>query len=245
MNMYDSLADYAGGALDGTPEGAAVAARIASDPAWRAAYEELTGALTLVQADLAVLAAQPDEPPRDFAAPFEPPALPQTRRKSQWALAGGSLAVVLLALAGGTFLLTGSDSSSTTRGMSADNGDAPAGAAPQSYAERIRVTASGKDYQRGPALGAAKSTDTPKSTSRGEAEEQSAVAELSRLRDKPALDRCLAQVQRRHGVVPEAADYARFEGRPAVILTFSGSTGIVVVGPSCGLSGPDEIYSSR
>ena len=38
----DLLADYIGGALTGTPEESAVAARIAGDPDWQAAYASLT-----------------------------------------------------------------------------------------------------------------------------------------------------------------------------------------------------------
>ena len=55
----DLLADYVGGALDGTPDEAAVAARIADDPAWRAAYQELTGSMASVTAGLRALAAEP------------------------------------------------------------------------------------------------------------------------------------------------------------------------------------------
>lgn len=50
---HDLLADYLGGALDGTPEQATVARLVEQDPAWRAAYAALAGALDLVHADLA------------------------------------------------------------------------------------------------------------------------------------------------------------------------------------------------
>ncbi|OKI57894.1 hypothetical protein [Micromonospora sp. CB01531] len=55
----DLLADYVGGALDGTPEQATVARLIESDPAWGDAYVALARAVDLVRADLADWAAAP------------------------------------------------------------------------------------------------------------------------------------------------------------------------------------------
>ncbi|MCW3813841.1 hypothetical protein ONA91_05155 [Micromonospora sp. DR5-3] len=55
----DLLADYVGGALDGTPEQATVARLIESDPAWGDAYAALARAIELVHADLADWAAAP------------------------------------------------------------------------------------------------------------------------------------------------------------------------------------------
>lgn len=49
----DLLADYVGGALEGTPEQARVARLIAEDPAWAQAHAELVVATDAVQADLA------------------------------------------------------------------------------------------------------------------------------------------------------------------------------------------------
>ncbi|NES16247.1 MULTISPECIES: hypothetical protein [Micromonospora] len=56
---HDLLADYIGGALDGTPEQQTVSGLVAADPAWRAAYDDLVRALDLVHADLAEWAAGP------------------------------------------------------------------------------------------------------------------------------------------------------------------------------------------
>ncbi|MGC1214189.1 MAG: hypothetical protein WA890_23385, partial [Micromonospora sp.] len=50
---HDLLADYVGGALDGTPEHATVARLVEEDAAWRRAYAALAPALDLVRADLA------------------------------------------------------------------------------------------------------------------------------------------------------------------------------------------------
>ncbi|MEU0152340.1 hypothetical protein [Micromonospora fulviviridis] len=56
---HDLLADYLGGALDGTPEQATVARLVEQDPAWGEAYAALTRAVELVHADLAAWAAEP------------------------------------------------------------------------------------------------------------------------------------------------------------------------------------------
>ncbi len=64
---HDLLADYVGGALDGTPEQDAVARLVEEDPAWGAAYAALTRAIGLVHADLADWAGDP--------APEMPPAV--------------------------------------------------------------------------------------------------------------------------------------------------------------------------
>ncbi|MGW5667332.1 hypothetical protein [Micromonospora sp. NPDC003776] len=56
---HDLLADYVGGALDGTPEQETVARLVEEDAAWRDAYAELVRALDLVDADLAEWAAGP------------------------------------------------------------------------------------------------------------------------------------------------------------------------------------------
>ncbi|MEV6850833.1 hypothetical protein [Actinoplanes sp. NPDC051411] len=55
----DLLADYIGGALTGTPEESVVAARIADDPAWQAAYESVGEGMALVTAELGRLAPEP------------------------------------------------------------------------------------------------------------------------------------------------------------------------------------------
>ncbi|MFG1676194.1 hypothetical protein [Micromonospora sp. NPDC049282] len=57
---HDLLADYLGGALDGTPEQATVARLVEQDPAWGEAYDALARALDLVHTDLAAWAATPD-----------------------------------------------------------------------------------------------------------------------------------------------------------------------------------------
>jgi hypothetical protein len=61
----DLLADYVGGALDGTPDETVVAALVADDPAWRDAYDALTGGMAAVGAELRVMGAGDEPMPAD------------------------------------------------------------------------------------------------------------------------------------------------------------------------------------
>ena len=63
----DLLADYVGGALDGTPEETVVAGLVADDPAWRAAHDALTGGTAAVGAQLRLLGAATEPMPTDVA----------------------------------------------------------------------------------------------------------------------------------------------------------------------------------
>jgi hypothetical protein len=78
----DLLADYVGGALTGTPDESAVAARIADDPVWQSAYTALSEGMTFVTTELSRLTPEPmpadlaahldalfTGPPADLAAP--------------------------------------------------------------------------------------------------------------------------------------------------------------------------------
>ena len=64
----DLLADYVGGALDGTPDEAAVTALIAEDDAWREAHAALTEGVATVTADLRSFGAAPEPMPADVFA---------------------------------------------------------------------------------------------------------------------------------------------------------------------------------
>lgn len=63
----DLLADYLGGVLDGTPDEAVVARLVAEDPSWRAAYGELSAAVSTVRDDLAGWGAVPVTMPDELA----------------------------------------------------------------------------------------------------------------------------------------------------------------------------------
>jgi hypothetical protein len=64
---FDLLADYVGGALDGTPEHGTVATLIARDPAWRTAHDELMQGMTAVRTDLSALGSSSEPMPADLA----------------------------------------------------------------------------------------------------------------------------------------------------------------------------------
>ena len=68
---FDLLADYVGGALDGTPEHVRVTDLVAHDPAWRAAHETLTAGMTAVGAQLSALGAAAEPMPADLAVRLE------------------------------------------------------------------------------------------------------------------------------------------------------------------------------
>lgn len=61
----DLLADYVGGALDGTPEEERVGERIRTDAAWARAYADLVVAFDGVSTDLSALGASPEPMPDD------------------------------------------------------------------------------------------------------------------------------------------------------------------------------------
>jgi hypothetical protein len=65
------LADYIGGALDGTPDEATVAALVETDPEWAGALGDMLTALAAVDADIAAYAAVPEPMPADLAARLE------------------------------------------------------------------------------------------------------------------------------------------------------------------------------
>ncbi|MEV6814916.1 hypothetical protein [Micromonospora sp. NPDC051296] len=64
---HDLLADYLGGALDGTPEAAEVARLVAEDPAWAQAHALLAPAVAGVRAELAEWAGPAPEMPSAVA----------------------------------------------------------------------------------------------------------------------------------------------------------------------------------
>ncbi|MDT5037760.1 MAG: hypothetical protein QOE03_2945 [Micromonosporaceae bacterium] len=78
----DRLADYVGGALEGTPDETAVAELVITDPDWTRAHAALVAADVLVRTDLAVVAARSEPMPADVvsrltaALAAEPPVEP-------------------------------------------------------------------------------------------------------------------------------------------------------------------------
>ena len=168
----DLLADYIGGALEGTPDESVVAALITDDPAWSAAYESLGGAMELVGAELgrfgpepmpaeladrleAMFAAPPLTLVRDGAASVEgAPAVPKKRerkspartgRRMRWAAPIAVAAGVIAFVGFGLDYLAGRDSSQSDSAGSNTAGLADSGAAPKVPATE-QIYHSGRDY---------------------------------------------------------------------------------------------------
>jgi hypothetical protein len=128
----DLLADYVGGALDGTPEQARVAALIADEPVWRDAYALLAGGMTAVGEALRDLGREPEPMPADVFARLDS---------------------VLSAATAGEFpeadqLHAPAAAAADTSGDGAGSGAPAAGAAPGRHL--VAVPASGVDAERSP-----------------------------------------------------------------------------------------------
>lgn len=147
----DLLADYIGGALAGTPDESVVATLIADDPAWRAAYESLSGGMAAVGAELGRLTSEPmpddvaarleaafaaaPAPPRLASVPGpetaadDAPAVPVTKRPARrlrWATPI-AIAAGVVAFAGFSLdYLAGRDSSSADKSASSATGEVDA-----------------------------------------------------------------------------------------------------------------------
>jgi hypothetical protein len=258
----DLLADYVGGALDGTPDEERVAGLVATDTAWQAAYEALEPGMIAVGAVLREF--EPEPMPDELATRLEalfrtPPAenspaepVPAKvvdldsarRRRRRWA-APIAVAAAVVAFAGvgvNSFLTSDSMSDAQTAAGSASNSQAEistdtAGAAGV-------TTRSGTDYTSGTLAEAAgkqmRSSGSADSPAAGE--EPAEVFGSTSLSSPDVLAECLAAISRENGggvLSFELVDYARFQGSPAVIVRFSAANGTWVwaVGPECGTSG--------
>jgi hypothetical protein len=147
-------------------------------------------------------------------------------------------------------------SGTSTAGSTA--ADRAAGAAPSA---NVPTLASGTDYQPGTlgtlATGRA-APAAPGNQRSGAAEGQfsndsagTVPGQLTPLTQPATRDACLAAITAKYGGRVVLIDYARFEGRPALIVVLAGSRAapngrwVVVVGPQCGGDGTiaDERYA--
>jgi hypothetical protein len=253
--QWDLLADYLGGALDGDPQYDEVTGLIESAPEWRRARTLLAEADNAVRDDLRLLAEAPVGPmPDDVAARLQAAfatdnVIPLRRRRApRWALPATIAAGVLAFASVGLTGLLGGDSSSEDTTSAAGNA-APEVADLPVIAEHVLV--SGRDYTATTAQALASRAETEQFASPLSASGQDAPAGrdalapplLRRLTEPAALNRCLAAIAIEHGVASTAVrliDYASFEGSPALLIVFTGSTGgdmVWVVGPDCGVGG--------
>ncbi|MFC0100699.1 hypothetical protein ACFFKH_24665 [Micromonospora marina] len=302
---HDLLADYLGGALDGTPEQATVARLVEQDPAWRAAYENLADAVDLVGADLAGWAAAPaPEMPQAVAdritaalagagpalrdgtpvvpaqsggvsrPPGTPPRLDRLsgpgRRPRRWARIAGPVALAAASVAAvglgvGRMADPGDGSVGTadrTGGEAAPMAAAPyrtTGPAVRSgtdwtperlAADRVPVGAKSIPGDMAGPSGAAKDGAE---TRPYKSERLGALSNLDRLNRPETLAACLTAIGVEHGAGPltvTMVDYARFQGAPALVVTFADAGGARwgwVSGPECGVpgSGADTRFRTR
>jgi negative regulator of sigma E activity len=259
----DLLADYVGGALDGTPDEERVAALVATDTAWQAAYEALEPGMIAVGAVLREFEPEPmpDELAARLDALFRSPAAENEpaepvpakvvdldsarRRRRRWA-APIAVAAAVVAFAGvgvNSFLTSESMSDTQSAAGSATNAEAEVMA--DTAGVDAVTTRSGTDYTSGTLAAAAgkqtRSSASADSPAPAAGEEPMAVFSLDRLSSPAALAQCLDEISRENGGVLsfELVDYARFKGSPAVIVRFSAPNGTWVwaVGPECGTSG--------
>jgi hypothetical protein len=323
---HDRLADFVGGALDGTPDATAVRTLIETDPGWAAAHADLVAASAAVSADLRSFGSRPNAVPEDVAARLDglfrrlesdPRAATEARtvtggeqpgsvrtgradgasarsggvtasgpggpggparrgpggtgpgrrtpaRRAKWAAGLAAVAAVIAVGVGFVSMVPIQGSDEATSGAADSAGGA---AAPQSAGGPPPI-ASGRDYQPGSFAGLG-SGQRPQAAPPGQADasaRQGSVAggepfssredanvppELIRLTGPAARQDCLDAIMRMHGGVPTVVEYARFTGRPALVVLLEGAgTGdgrqwIVVAGPDCGLvpGDVDELYN--
>ncbi|MFF5231179.1 hypothetical protein [Dactylosporangium sp. NPDC000521] len=290
----DLLADFVGGALDGTPQADDVRRRVSTDESWAEAYtalvtaevavrDELTalGAETLAMpADVeqklnaalqaAVVAPLPDAPVHDLARAREA----RRHRRQRWAIGLATAAAVLICGGFGVSLIVSEQTVSDRPATSAANGGSNNGAAPQAAPDSgsggtktstrsdAALVASGQDYGPGtvgrlaqgsppaaamaPDVEGSRNADVAKS-----AKPPAGVPEaLQRLTDPVARAACLNAVVGEYGGQVAVVDYARFEGKPALVVIVDGTRVgagkrlVIVVGPECGIGGAiaDELY---
>ncbi|MFI1992447.1 hypothetical protein [Actinoplanes sp. NPDC020271] len=273
----DLLADYVGGALDGTPESERVAALIADDPAWQEAYEVLAPEMATVGALLGGLPAEPM--PDDVATrldvalgasaaggeragggpgraaeptPDKADAVPQIvldlderRRKRgnhRWVrlVAPIGIAAGVAGVVGYGLLAAGdsaSDSGSSTVAAEGARGPMVVAASPATQA-------SGFDYTLG-TLAQERNRITADTQSSPMSQTNLAGGEtfgLDRLTAPGALADCLAAIARENAggtMTVSSIDYARFDGKPALVVRFTASNGewAWASGVDCGLPG--------
>jgi hypothetical protein len=279
----DLLADYIGGALAGTPDETVVATLIADDPAWRDAYESLSGGMAAVQGELGRFGPEPM--PDDVAArleeAFAAPRLTLVQdagdraddvrekaprgvkrkpgRRMRWvtpiAIAAGAVAFAGF----GLDYLAGRDTSTadkatSTAGGAADSAgrqdreqapamaesgpgsaDSDAGSSTAGKGEAPlppRIQMSGMDYTT-----KTLAVEPPQTLSSQSA--AAATGRLARLNGATALTDCLDMIAAENGAGPittESVDYAKFNGKPAIVVRFSAPNGVWAwaSGPECG-----------
>lgn len=258
---HDLLADYLGGALDGTPTYAYVDHLVTTSPEWRRAAAETRAALEAVSADLAGLRDEPLTIPADVASRIgellDPPkrdplaghivdrSTPR-RKRPRWQRWAAPVAVAAAAV---TFFALGRTSLLTTGGGAQTADDAarrgsaegvPQVAAPAATPEPVPTIRLGQSYDR-------ESLSKRRAQNFSSSDNPAAGPEANlmyRLQEPAALRACLDAVALVLPGRPTLVEYATFEGRPAAVISITtlGGGWSFVAGPNCGVAGPDELY---
>jgi hypothetical protein len=253
----DLLADYIGGALEGTPDESVVAALIADDPAWRAAHESLGGGMALVQTQLADLgpAPMPSAVADRLDELFRPaPQLTLVHSDGQVRAPGRRRKwLTPIAVAAGLVFFVGFGLDYVAGREGANTDQAASGAATESGQDAaadpaLSKIASGIDYSLGnlavepaQALAAPQAADPATSAAKSGSSRAALTDEpaLARLTATDALQDCLDAIQQENagGVLSvQSVDYARFNGSPALVVRFAAANGqwAWASGPDCG-----------
>jgi hypothetical protein len=255
----DRLADYVGGALDGTSDEAEVRHLVETDPEWTDAYEALLLADGLVSADLGRLGQEAPPMPADVvarldaalsgaqrpraSAPSVDELAERRKRRRRWATALSAAAAVVVIGVGGGYIVTshGDQMTSDSSGSAVNNGAAAPQAASEGQGPPPQRFSAKQDYNPSN-LSQLGDLIQPKYS--GNKDSQSAeggpASPLSALTAPEALNACVAAVVQQHGGRAVAVVDATFQASPALIVILEGAPEAdgrrlaVVVGPACG-----------
>jgi hypothetical protein len=174
------------------------------------------------------------------------------RRQITSALLGAF--ALLLVVGTGIGLLLGRDQGETDMSSGASNTAAKApqmasgsmGAGGMVSLPGVAVTASGTDYAQLTYAGFSSGQPVHGRTPDSRPGPQTTSAALDRLIAPDALATCLSDVETAVGGTPTSVDFARYQGRPALIVSIPSRRLVVAVGADCGLpgSGADELARS-
>jgi hypothetical protein len=248
-NDLDRLADYTAGALD-PADAQEVDRLIATEPAWARAHAALESAQPRLTEALAGLPREPmpDEVAarldRAITAASRPTGtgnvvlLASRRRRARLALgAAAAVAVLAAGLAGLTAL---NDRITSSSGSASRPDSAVAGKNPALVPHHggVPTAVSGTDYTHDTLAGAGVPPIAP-AFGGGQAQATADVpAALARLAAPDGLTGCLAAITAIEGGQATGADFARYQGQPALIVALTGgSARVVAVGADCGLAG--------
>jgi hypothetical protein len=198
--------------------------------------------------------AAPPRPGSTRPSPQRPPGRPAVPgRRRRWARVAGVAAGLALFVVGGGVALDALQY--LERGINAASGDrsqaegyappVPTAPLPAATSDRtdgtIPVAASGTDYQQDTLAQLAAVTPPVQPGFQGALNPGDPLGDFATI---DRLDMCAAAVVASHGGKVLFADFARYEGEPAIVfLLREGTTSTVVaVGPNCGVSGAvDEL----